>query len=165
MNQQKILKLIEKNNVTLINLERSINFAINNKEKQQCIINSAFTRTSNILNRREKEIKNILKLKTIGKNNRELPIDKVNNSTHQLILKLLLKTKLKPSEIINLKPLDIKENALKLNQRTINLPYDILIDLNNLAKKERKYIFMSNRNKKYSIRTIQKIRENYLKSI
>ena len=167
INKQKINKLIEKNNITLKNLERSIRFALNNKEKQYQIINSAFTRTNDILNKREKEIKSILKLRTHKKeyNKVELHINNVTNSTHQLILKLFFEVKLKPSEIINLKPLDIEENILKLNQRRILLPNDILIGITNLTKKETKYIFMSNRNKKYSIRTIQKIRENYLKSI
>jgi hypothetical protein len=166
MNKQKILKLIKKNKITLINLEKSIKFAINNEKYMHKIINSAFTRTYDILNKREKEIKNILKLNTIEQkysNEEQLKynLDKTTNFTHQLILRLLLKIKLKPSEIINLKRLDIKENILKLNKKTIQLPEDILIDLNDLAKKETKYIFISNRNKKYNIRTIQKIRENY----
>ena len=61
MNKRKILEFVEKDFLTLINLERSIEFAINSnkgKQYQFKVLHAAFKRTCNILLKRRKYHRN-----------------------------------------------------------------------------------------------------------
>jgi len=66
MNKQKILNLVEKDFLTIANLERSMQFALNSskgKQYQFKVLHAAFKRTCDILLKRRKLIAKELGLK------------------------------------------------------------------------------------------------------
>ena len=66
MNKKKILECVEKDFLTLVNLERSMKFAINSykgKQYQFKVLHAAFKRTCDILLKRRKYIAKELGLK------------------------------------------------------------------------------------------------------
>ncbi len=96
-------------------------------------------------------------------------IDVTKNVKHQLMICLMYSSGLRVSELVNLKIKDLnleknfgfvrdgkggKDRLIILSNNLIN-PIKKIIKLENLE--DRDYLFQSNRNKKYSIRTIQKI--------
>ncbi len=154
MNKNKIIDLVEKDFKTLLNLERSIKFALNSNKGRQYqykVCHAAFKRTCDIMLRRREQIANIIGLKpkhTSAKNTKTKYT--LKNPKHRIILRLLYELNLKPKQIINLKVRDydlvntiVPSSYIKNKQK-----HDILIK--------------SSRNKKYSLRTIQKIRQNNL---
>lgn len=71
MNKKKIIEYLEKDFITLANLEGSLHYAIkqhNNKQQQMKILHAAFKRTCDIMLKRRKCISKQLKtpLKLIG---------------------------------------------------------------------------------------------------
>jgi len=158
---QKILELVEKDFLTLGNLEKSMQFAINSykgKQYQFKVLHAAFKRTCDIMLSRRKEIAKMLGLelkmvKDPSEPNKPTPKPAYNldNPKHNMILRLLYELKLKPKQIINLK---VKDYYLV---KAI-IPSDYIND-----KQENDYLFLTNRGKKYCVRTIQKIKENNLR--
>ena len=164
MNKNKILQLVEKDFLTLVNLERSIQYAIKSSKGRQYqlkVCHAAFKRTCDIMLHRRKEIAKMLGLKLcmIGDPSEVKKAEYkqigylTDNPKHRIILRLLYELRLKPKQIINLK---VKDYDLVKNI----IPLDFIQN-----KQENEYIFQSNRGKKYSVRTIQKIRENNLKKL
>ena len=159
---EKILSLVEKDFLTLLNLERSIHFALHSNKGRQYqlkVCHAAFKRTCDIMLSRRKQIAKMIGLKlqilenpTRLKKPAQSAIYSTNNPRHRLILRLLYQLKLKPKQVINLRVKDY-------NSINNIIPVDFI---NN--KQENDYIFLTNRGKKYSIRTIQKIRENAVKN-
>ncbi|MFW6282722.1 MAG: site-specific tyrosine recombinase/integron integrase [Minisyncoccales bacterium] len=99
-------------------------------------------------------------------------LEKISNNTHNLIIKTIYSCGLRVSELVNLKrkDLNLNDNKIKITQakgfkdRYIPLSNKLKIELNEyLCKKEfkTKYLFETNRNKKYTIRTIQQILKKY----
>lgn len=122
MDKNRILDLADKNCITLLNLERSVKYALNNGNRY--IIYSAFKRTHEIMQKRREELAKGL---GIRKPTLQEISNTTNNETHKLVLKMLFELKLKPKQIVEL--------------------------------------VKNNRNEKYSIRTIQKIRENAMEKL
>ena len=158
---EKIIELVEKDFLTLSNLEGSLQYAIKSSRGmhyQLKVCHAAFKRTCDIMLKRRKEIAKMLglKLQMIGEpSEKQFNLQKIeyltNNPKHKRILRLLYELKLKPKQIINLKVKDY--NLVKSV-----IPLEFIKD-----KTENDYLILNNRNKKYSVRTIQKIRENNLK--
>jgi len=102
-------------------------------------------------------------------------IDIVTNPTHKFILKLLFDMNLSPQEIRNIKIKDISpdEQILKItkfrgNKRKILLISGHLITTFKEYMKDKKpkdLLLMSNRGKRYNLRTIENIRENSINKL
>jgi len=154
MNKNKILELVEKDFKTLSNLERSIKFALkSNKDRQYQykVCHAAFKRTYDIMLRRREQIAKMLGLKPNHASAKNTKTEyNLKNPKHRIILRLLYELNLKPKQIINLKVKDYHlVNTVVPSSYTEN-------------KQKEDILIKSNRNKKYSLRTIQKIRENNL---
>ena len=157
---QKILEIIEKDFLTLRNLEKSIWFAIKSNKCRQYqfkILYAAFRRTSEIMISRRKMIANMLgsELNLVKEQYKpeqsNRPDYNLDNPKHKIILRLLYELKLKPKQIINLKVKDY-------NLVNMIVPVDFIKD-----KQENDYMIINNRNKKYCVRTIQQIKKNNLR--
>ena len=96
-------------------------------------------------------------------------INNINNQKHKLIIQLIYSAGLRVSELINLKPKDIdterkiiyirqgKGAKDRISLFPNSIKYDLLKYL--LQFNPQNYLFESNRNKKYSTKTIEKILE------
>lgn len=103
-------------------------------------------------------------------------IDSTKNIKHLLVISLLYSSGIRVSELINLKVKDLNlENKYGFvrkgkgnKDRIFVLSKNLIIPIKKLIQKdsleEEDYLFKSNRNKKYSPRTIQKIVDNSAKS-
>ncbi|MBD3247069.1 hypothetical protein GF378_00425 [Candidatus Pacearchaeota archaeon] len=156
MNKNKILELVEKDFKTLMNLERSIKFALNStkgRQYQYKVCHAAFKRTYDIMLRRREQIAKIIgmKLKSSKKEQNHKITYNLKNPKHRIILRLLYELKLKPKQIVNLKVKDYTfVNKIVPSSYTRN-------------KQKDDFLIKSNRNKKYSLRTIHKIKEKNIK--
>lgn len=103
-------------------------------------------------------------------------IDSTKNLKHVLIISLLYSAGLRVSELVNLKVKDLNlemkhgfvRNGKGGKDRIFILSDNLIKPLKRLIENEfledKDYLFKSNRNKKYSLRTIQKIVDNSAKS-
>lgn len=92
---------------------------------------------------------------------KKLIIKQTLNIKHQLIQQLL-NLGLKPRQIVDLQPKDVDlDNNIILHKFPLS-EYNKAFFKQSIENKQ-KYILQNNRNKKYSIRTIQKIRKFVLK--
>ncbi len=111
-----------------------------------------------------KRIQKVLKKEEI-----KLLIKNIKNSKHKIMIALMYSAGLRVSELINLKVEDLelknrygfvrngkegKDRLFIISERLAPVLKQIILD-NNLGKED--YLFLSRRNKKYSVRTIQKI--------
>lgn len=98
-------------------------------------------------------------------------IDSIKNTKHVLMISLMYSSRLRVSELINLRVRDLElnkkygyvRNGKGGKDRLIVIPKNLINPIKRLMEKEdldeENYLFNSNRNKKYSIRSIQKIIE------
>ncbi len=112
---------------------------------------------------REKKIPVVL-----SKNEVKKMIMSSNNLTHRLIIQMLYSCGMRLSELINLKLRDVDFDRNIIHIKLAKGNKDRIVKLSPKIKKELKrinleYIFMSNRNKKYSPAAIQKIISNSAK--
>ena len=105
---EKIIEMVEKDFLTLRNLERSMHFAIKSDKGRQYqfkILYAAFKRTSEIMLSRRKIIAKMLGLelnmiKESHKPHQSIkPAYNMDNPKHRLILTLLYELKLKPKHL------------------------------------------------------------------
>lgn len=90
------------------------------------------------------------------------------NLIHRLVIQMAYGTGMRVSELINLKwqDIDFQRNIIHIKRakgkkdRIVMLSPKIKKALNSLNIKKEGYVFLSNRKKKYTIRTIEKIVEN-----
>ena len=120
------------------------------------------------------EIPNISKEKrlpiVLSKNEIKKMIYSTNNFVHRLIIQLLYSTGMRSSELINLrfKDIDFDRNVIHIKlakgnkDRIVKLSQKIKTELKKMNANNN-YVFMSNRNKKYSSATLQKIISNTAK--
>jgi integrase/recombinase XerD len=115
--------------------------------------------------KREKKLPPILSKEEINK-----LIKATNNIKHKLMIQIGYSSGLRVSELINLKWADIDLNRNIIHIKKAKGKKDRIVMLSRKVKNsldlldsETKYIFVTNRNKKYSQRTIQKILENTAK--
>ncbi|MBT7903069.1 tyrosine-type recombinase/integrase [Candidatus Woesearchaeota archaeon] len=161
-----LLSLIEKNksNETI----RSSGFAIKFYLK---IINKNSSSTNNILSnlpnvKREKKLPVILSKEEI-----EQLILATKNINHRLIIQISYSAGLRISEIINLKweDIDFSRNIIHIKKakgkkdRIVMLSKKVKCELQKLTSDKTCHVFITNRIKKYTSRTIQKIIENVAK--
>ncbi|MFQ5531749.1 MAG: site-specific tyrosine recombinase/integron integrase [Candidatus Nanoarchaeia archaeon] len=98
-------------------------------------------------------------------------IDSIKNTKHVLMISLMYSSGLRVSELISLRVRDLElnkkygyvRNGKGGKDRLIVIPKNLINPIKRLMEKEdldeENYLFNSNRNKKYSIRSIQKIIE------
>ena len=116
--------------------------------------------------KREKKLPVIVSKKEI-----ENMILSTNNLTHRLIIQIGYSAGLRSSEIINLRWADIDfiRNSIHIKRgkgkkdRIVMLSQKVKENLQNFSNEKQGYVFVTNRNGKYSQRTIQKIVENTAK--
>ncbi len=92
-------------------------------------------------------------------------INSTKNEKHRFILALLYKLRLTTGMIINLQIRDIQKNILYCRGRRIYIPDSLMHEFYKFSqnKNQDDYLLESNRNKKYSISSIQEIRKKALK--
>ena len=92
-------------------------------------------------------------------------INSTNNEKYKFILALLYKLRLTTGQIINLQIRDIKDNLIYSRGRRIWIPDSLMHEFYKFIqnKNPEEHLLESNRNKKYSIRSIQEIRKKALK--
>jgi len=116
--------------------------------------------------KREKKLPVILSKEEI-----ERLISSTKNMNHRLIIQVGYSAGLRISEIINLKwqDIDFDRNVIHLKRakgkkdRIVMLSLKVKENLINLTSNKQGYVFLTNRNGKYTQRTIQKILENAAK--
>jgi len=100
----------------------------------------------------------------LSKNEIQNMINSTNNIKHRLIIQMMYSAGLRISEVINLKWQDIDSDRniihIKLSKgkkdRIVMLSQKVKENLKNLNE-QKNYVFITNRNKKYTQRTIQEI--------
>lgn len=97
----------------------------------------------------------------------EQNINETKNAKHRLILNLLYKLRLTTGMVVNLKIKDIRKNILYCRGRRMFIPDSLMHDVYDFIYRRDpdEYLLKSNRDKKYSIRSIQKIRDKFLKRL
>lgn len=163
-----LLQLINKNksNQTI----RLANFAIKFYLKT---IKNKNSKIKNIINnlpnpKKEKKLPIIL-----SKNEIKKLITSTKNINHRLIIQIGYSAGLRVSEIVNLKweDIDFDRNLIHIKKakgnkdRIVMLSSKVKNDLINLTQNKIGYIFLTNRNQRYTTRTIQKIIKNTAKKI
>ena len=94
-------------------------------------------------------------------------IECTENEKHRFILALLFRLRLSTGQIVNLQVRDIRGNVLYSRGRRVYIPDSLMHEFYGYieGKDQKSYILYSNRNKKYSIRSIQEIRKSALKRL
>lgn len=92
-------------------------------------------------------------------------INSTANEKHRFILALLFRLKLSTGQAINLQVRDIRDNIIYSRGKRIYIPDSLMHDFYNhiKGKEQNSYLLYSNRNKKYSIRSMQEIKKKALK--
>ena len=158
-----LLGLIAKDNSdeTVRSAGFAIKFYLNAIKKDSSEIQEVLDNLPNI--KREKKLPVILSKKEI-----ESLISSTKNVNHRLIIQIGYSAGLRISEIINLKwqDIDFDRNLIHLKRakgkkdRIVMLSLKVKESLMNLTPNKEGYVFLTNRDGKYTQRTIQKIIEN-----
>ncbi len=158
-----LLGLIEKGSSeeTIRSAGFAIKFCLNTIKKDSSEIQDILNNLPNI--KREKKLPVILSKEEI-----ERLISSTKNINHRLIIQVGYSAGLRISEIINLKwrDIDFDRNLIHLKRakgkkdRIVMLSLKVKDGLMNLTPNKEGYVFLTNRDGKYTQRTIQKIIEN-----
>jgi site-specific recombinase XerD len=158
-----LLGLIAKDNSgeTLRSAGFAIKFYLKTIKKDNSEIQEILINLPNF--KREKKLPVILSKEEI-----EMLISATKNINHRLIIQIGYSAGLRVSEIINLKwqDIDFDRNLIHLKRakgkkdRIVMLSLKVKDGLMNLTPKKEGYVFLTNRDGKYTQRTIQKIIEN-----
>ncbi len=161
--REYLLLLIEKgaSDETVRSAGFAIKFYLNAIKRNSSEIQTVLDNLPNI--KREKKLPVILSKEEI-----ESLISATKNINHRLIIQIGYSAGLRVSEIINLKweDIDFDRNLIHLKKakgkkdRVVMLSLKVKESLMNLTPNKEGYVFLTNRNGKYSDRTIQKIIEN-----
>jgi len=161
--REYLLNLIDKSksDETVRSACFAIKFYLNTIKKDSFGIQDVLSNLPNV--RKSKKLPVILSKEEIEK-----LIFSAKNINHRLIIQVGYSAGLRISEIINLKWQDIDfdrslihlKNAKGKKDRIVMLSLKIKDSLMNLAPDKEGYVFITNRNGKYTQRTIQKIIEN-----
>ena len=161
-----LFELIAKNNSeeTVRSAGFAIKFYLNTIKKDSLETQGILKNLPNF--KREKKLPVILSKEEI-----EMLISATKNINHRLIIQIGYSAGLRVSEIINLKwqDIDFDRNLIHLKRakgkkdRIVMLSLKVKNSLMNLTLKKEGYVFLTNRNSKYTQRTIQKIIENAVK--
>jgi len=164
--REYILKLIEnkKSNETIRSVGFAIKFHLNLKKEQNPEIESIIQNLPN--SKREIKLPKVLSKEDIEK-----MIFSTKNLNHRILIQIGYAAGLRISEIINLKwsDIDFNRDIIHLKQakgkkdRIVMLSKKVKENLLNFGTEKKGIVFKSNRGKKYSQRTIQKILENVSK--
>jgi integrase/recombinase XerD len=136
----------------------AIKFYLSIKAKQNKEINNIIEKTPNL--KRDKKLPLVLSKKDI-----ENMIISTTNFTHRTIIMLLYSSGMRASELTNLKweDIDFKRNIIHIKlakgnkDRIVMLSPKIKKALNHLDINKQGIVFKTNRNKKYSLRSIEQI--------
>lgn len=139
----------------------AIKFCLNAIKKDSSEIQNILDNLPNV--KREKKLPVILSKEEI-----ERLISATKNINHRLIIQVGYSSGLRVSEIINLKweDIDFDRNLIHLKKakgkkdRIVMLSQKVKEGLLNLSESRQGYVFLTNRDSKYTDRTIQKIIEN-----
>ncbi|MDD3263650.1 MAG: tyrosine-type recombinase/integrase [Candidatus Nanoarchaeia archaeon] len=158
-----LLQLINKNNSdnTIRSAGFAIKFYLNTIKKNNSEIQNILNNLPNL--KKEKKLPIILSKEEI-----ESLISSTKNINHRLIIQIGYSAGLRISEIINLKwqDIDFDRNLIHLKKakgkkdRIVMLSLKVKDSLMSLTKQKEGYVFLTNRNTKYTSRTIQKIIKN-----
>ena len=158
-----LLELISKDNSdeTVRSAGFAIKFYLNTIKKDSSEIQDILNNLPNF--KREKKLPVILSKEEI-----EMLISATKNINHRLIIQIGYSAGLRVSEIINLKwqDIDFDRNLIHLKRakgkkdRIVMLSLKVKDGLINLTPNKEGYVFLTNRDGKYTPRTIQKIIEN-----
>ena len=158
-----LLALIEKgdSDETVRSAGFAIKFYLNTIKKDSSEIQDILNNLPNL--KREKKLPVILSKEEI-----ERLISSTKNINHRLIIQIGYSAGLRVSEIINLKwqDIDFDRNLIHLKRakgkkdRIVMLSLKVKEGLMNLTPNKEGYVFLTNRDGKYTQRTIQKIIEN-----
>ncbi|MBS3137102.1 tyrosine-type recombinase/integrase [Candidatus Woesearchaeota archaeon] len=161
--REYLLELITKDNSdeTVRLAGFAIKFYLNTIKKDSSEIQDILNNLPNV--KREKKLPVILSKEEI-----ERLISATKNINHKLIIQVGYSAGLRVSEIINLRwpDIDFDRNLIHLKRakgkkdRIVMLSQKIKESLLNLTFNKQGYVFLTNRNDKYTQRTIQKIIEN-----
>lgn len=161
-----LLALIEKgcSDETVRSACFAIKFYLNTVKKDSSNIQDILNNLPNI--KREKKLPVILSKEEI-----ESLITSTKNINHRLIIQMAYSAGLRNSEIINLQwqDIDFDRNIIHLKiakgkkDRIVMLSLKVKNSLMNLTQNKKGYVFLTNRESKYTQRTIQKIIENTAK--
>ena len=161
--REYLLELIAKKNSegTIRLAGFAIKFYLNAIKKHSLEIQEALNNLPNI--KREKKLPVILSKEEI-----ERLISSTKNINHRLIIQVGYSAGLRISEIINLKweDIDFDRNLIHLKRgkgkkdRIVMLSLKVKYNLMNLTHNKQGYVFLTNRNDKYTQRTIQKVLKN-----
>ena len=161
--RQYLLGLIAKNNSdeTVRSVGFAIKFYLNTIKKGSSVIQDVLDNLPNV--KREKKLPVILSKEEI-----ERLISSTKNVNHRLIIQIGYSAGLRISEIINLKwqDIDFDRNLIHLKRakgkkdRIVMLSLKVKGSLMDLTSNKQGYVFLTNRDGKYTQRTIQKIIEN-----
>ncbi len=143
----------------------AIKFYLNILKKNDPEIESILNNLPNV--KREKKLPSILSKEEINR-----MINSTKNLNHRLIIQIGYSAGLRCSEIINLKwqDIDFDRNSIHIKKakgkkdRTAMLSQKVKEGLRMLDAEKDGYVFVTNRNGKYTPRTIQKIIENTTKN-
>ncbi len=158
-----LLGLIAKDNSdeTVRSAGFAIKFYLNTIKKDSSEIQEILNNLPNL--KKEKKLPVILSKEEI-----EMLISATKNINHRLIIQIGYSAGLRVSEIINLKwqDIDFDRNLIHLKRakgkkdRIVMLSLKVKAGLMNLTPLKERYVFLTNRNGKYTQRTIQKIIKN-----
>src|SRR3989344_3466478 len=161
--REYLLSLIEKgsSDETIRSSCFAIKFYFNVLKKDSPSISEVLDNLPNV--KREKKLPVILSKEEIGK-----LVASAKNMNHRLIIQVGYSAGLRVSEIINLRweDIDFDRNLIHLKRakgkkdRIVVLSQRVKEGLSNLNRSKQSYVFITNRNGKYTERTIQKIIEN-----
>lgn len=137
-------------NKTYENLKRNVLWALNSYNTlsyKNRMIYAAFKRYENTTPRKEK-----------------ITYKKAMNPKH-VFIKELLNLGLVPRQVASLKQkhIDFEKNIIRIDNKTFTISESIKETLKQYIKEGHRYVFWSNRNKKYSTRSIQQIKTFRLK--